>query len=119
MAGVSSKVSNFQCKQSLVAGWHSEGSGGPSLQVQHKKQNQTLRNAAGSSPDIFTKGRLKKPLCTVAYTQRLEGRTGLNCVGGVNEVQRSAKDPRQHIGQLLPCAVHTKRGRKKQLYSKL
>lgn len=36
-ARVSSRVSNSQCKQSLVGGWHSEGSGGPSLQDQHKR----------------------------------------------------------------------------------
>lgn len=30
-AGVSSRVLNSQCKQSLAGGWSSEGSGGPSL----------------------------------------------------------------------------------------
>lgn len=54
-----------------------------------KASNHTISFYTGSALENFTKwkGRLKKPLCTVAYTQRFEGGTGLNGVGGVNEVQ--------------------------------
>lgn len=55
---------------------------------------------------------MKKFFCTIANAERFEGSTGLNCVGGVNEVQRSTEYPRQNIGQLLPCAIHAKRAEK-------
>ncbi len=104
-------VSNSLCKQSLVGGLHSEGSGGLSLQVQHEKQ-KSVYIACNALWTLFIhvhhKERLKKPVSTVSYTQRFEGRAGLNCIGGVNEVQRGTEDPRQNIGQLLPHAVHAK-----------
>lgn len=59
-----------------------------------------------------SKRRMNKSSCTVANAEWFEGSTGLNCVGGVNEVQRSAEDPRQNIGQLLPCAIHARRAEK-------
>lgn len=94
-----------------MGGWHSEGIGGPSLQVQYNKQNQSNAVHLGQnlykliSTELYIMQR-KELLCTVAYTQRFEGRTGLNCVGGVNEVQGSTEDTRQNICQLLPRAIN-------------
>lgn len=95
MATVSSRVLNSQCKRSLVGVWHSEGSGGPSLRVQPKNKIKSTYNASHLGQyfsrlitrELYKMQKETEVFLTIANTQRFKGRTGLNCVGGVNEVQ--------------------------------
>lgn len=113
MAVASSKALNSQCKQSLVEAWRIAGSGGLSLKIQQRMKSQL--HCHDLSAEIKTqKGRIKKLSTTISNSKGFKGRSGLHCVGGVNKIQRSAKNAGQNIAQLFPGPIHTVEAEKKE-----
>lgn len=53
------------------------------------------------------KNNLKGSL-TIGQPQRFEGGSGSDSIGGVDEVEGCAEDPREDIAELLPRFIHTR-----------
>lgn len=67
--------------------------------------------ARGKGANVSVESTRKKELkgcLTIGQPQRLEGGSGGDSVGGVDEVEGCAEDAREDVAELLPGLIHTR-----------